>query len=133
MAGGLAHALGQSLRPAQPDQRLPWLAPGHAPHHARRRQASIASTALASELPQSLLDIAGLHHLLELDAAADRVGGLVSRQQVLQLPNREIHVLGPGADLALEALPDRPSDAEPEVRAPRHGPLLGHAGENRPA
>ena len=42
LAPGLAGVLGQSLRAAQPGQRLPRLSPRHAPHHAGRRQAALS-------------------------------------------------------------------------------------------
>ena len=39
---GIAGVLGQSLRAAQPDQRLSRLSPRHAPHHVGRRPAAVA-------------------------------------------------------------------------------------------
>ena len=44
---GLAGVLGQSLRHAQSDQRLPWLPPRHAPHHPGGRQAALARSPAA--------------------------------------------------------------------------------------
>jgi len=41
LGGRLTRFLGQSLRPAQPDQRLPRLLPRHAPRNARRRPAAL--------------------------------------------------------------------------------------------
>ena len=38
---GLARAVGQPLRDAQPDQRLPRLHPPDAPHHPRRRRSPL--------------------------------------------------------------------------------------------
>ena len=42
VGGGLARPLGQPLHDAQPDQRLPRLHAGDAPHHARRRRPALS-------------------------------------------------------------------------------------------
>src|SRR5262249_58834502 len=41
LGAGLDRVLGQSLRPAQPGQRLSRLSPPDAPDHAQRRQATV--------------------------------------------------------------------------------------------
>src|SRR5207245_5777793 len=49
LAGGLGRAVGQSLHPAQSDQRLSRLPPRHAPRHARRRPAPLRPPNIYSE------------------------------------------------------------------------------------
>ena len=50
----LDRALGQSLRPAQPDQRLSRLPPDHAPRHPRRRPAALMRHSGHCEFPTGL-------------------------------------------------------------------------------
>jgi hypothetical protein len=55
LAKGLARLLGQSLRPAQPDQRLPRLSPRYAPRNLSWRQDALRSQAQAAVTLKSAL------------------------------------------------------------------------------
>src|SRR5216684_1908152 len=87
---GLARVLGQSLRPAQPDQRLSRLPPRHAPDNPRRRPPALTWRHRATATPCTSTSISGrARPETVIKALAGKLSAKISRRSwVKRSPSR---------------------------------------------